>query len=528
MPPVKMTRAEYQAKYGQAPAISTPTTSAIPVASSLPTRVNTTAPVKMTRAEYQAKYGQAPAITPTAPTQSDNGFLGNLAAGVLKTPARLATNLVQAGEIATGNKPTTPFSGSFLGDVQPVGMANGGGLSAQNLKDALGAGAELSSYVVGGPEVKAGAEALKTGELLAKPLAKTFLNAGKAAVVPGALFAGGQSMQDPNKDIGQNLLDTATGAATGFATGGALGLGGKALEATGIPNRLFSNEARTANVENKTFQQSLDDAEKSIYNNLTEGEKENVKVKDVQTMWSKKTVTDLQNDPITKPIIESVASLPEDIKLKPNDTLATRESKLNQGISRLHQATASDLSRPEMKAQTTFRPKDFDAFMKDNILDPIEKEFGIDSKKYETAQKGLATAKSSLPENNAYGVHTGRQSFDQIFKADNPSAFKEQKSLFGMLDPHVKNVVQTGYNIRGAMNDFAENLLPKNHPFRFNLKQESNLLRGLDELRVKNTGEIGQNELNRFIKKHPVLNTGLKAGASAARLGGLLELTKHL
>ena len=115
--------------------------------------------------------------------------------------------------------------------------------------------------------------------------------------------------------------------------------------------------------------------------------------------------------------------------------------------------TPTQRKQSEMKAQTTFRPKDFDAFMKDNILDPIEKEFGIDSKKYETAQKGLATAKSSLPENNAYGVHTGRQSFDQIFKADNPSAFKEQKSLFGMLDPHVKNVVQTGYNIRGAMND---------------------------------------------------------------------------
>lgn len=62
MEPIKMTRAEYQAKYGSDPVIpSTPTTT-------------TAQPIKMTRAEYQTKYGVAPVTTPTQPVEPQ-GYL---------------------------------------------------------------------------------------------------------------------------------------------------------------------------------------------------------------------------------------------------------------------------------------------------------------------------------------------------------------------------------------------------------------------------------------------------------------------
>ena len=205
------------------------------------------------------------------PQQADHGFLGDVAAGILKTPARLATNLVQAAEIATGNKQTTPFSGSFLGDVQPVGQANGGGLSAQNLKDSLGAGLEMSSYLVGGPEAKAGLEALSTGEKLIAPtlketlmspklLGKATLSHLKSGGIPGGLMAGGQSLQDPNKTAGENITDTLGGIATGTGLSSLFGLGGRAIESSGLGNKIFNNTERAGNVETQ--------AKSSIDNNV--------------------------------------------------------------------------------------------------------------------------------------------------------------------------------------------------------------------------------------------------------------------
>lgn len=67
---ITMTRAEYEAKYGQKPNV-------IPSATTSPQTTST--PISMTRAEYQAKYGVAPSVTPpvvTPPTPKFDSLVG--------------------------------------------------------------------------------------------------------------------------------------------------------------------------------------------------------------------------------------------------------------------------------------------------------------------------------------------------------------------------------------------------------------------------------------------------------------------
>lgn len=182
--------------------------------------------------DYNALAKQAGAV----PQQTDHGLVGNILAGVLKTPARLATNVIQAGELATGNKTTSPLSGGFLGNVIPVGNTGKGFVN--DVKDSVGAGAELGSYLVGGGEAQAGLDALKGGELIAKPTLQTILGGAKAGIVPGALNSLGSSLQNPNASLGNVVGNTILGGTLGAATGGALAGAGKALEASGIPQRI--------------------------------------------------------------------------------------------------------------------------------------------------------------------------------------------------------------------------------------------------------------------------------------------------
>jgi hypothetical protein len=165
------------------------------------------------------------------PEKTNPTIAGSIIRGLLKTPARLATNVVQAGEILTGKDVTEPFSGSYLGNVSSVGTK---GTFGQKLKDTLGTGLELASYIVGSGEAKAGLEAAKAGQLFTKGILKT---AGKGALEGtgiGALGGAGQGLQE-NKGTSGVLKDTLSGAVGGGITGGILGsLGGIISKAKGI------------------------------------------------------------------------------------------------------------------------------------------------------------------------------------------------------------------------------------------------------------------------------------------------------
>jgi len=164
-------------------------------------------------------------------TQSKPGFLQSVAAGIVRPFARLGTNLINAGQEIVGAPTTQPFSGKFLGDVTPVGMANGGGLSVQNLKDSVGTGLELGSYLIGG---EGAGGVVETG--LKGLLKQSIIQGAKVGATAGAMQGAGQSLTE-NQGIGNTLLNTGIGAVTGGVTGGVLGgiTGGIGLLKNGSP-----------------------------------------------------------------------------------------------------------------------------------------------------------------------------------------------------------------------------------------------------------------------------------------------------
>lgn len=281
--------------------------------------------------------------------------------------------------------------------------------------------------------------------------------------------------------------------------------------------------------EGDIFNDHLTDAYQSVYGKLTPTEKASIQLKDVGDGFSKKSVPDFVNDPNTRPVVESVANLPDDIKLKPDDTLATREDKLNQGISRLHQGTDGMLSDPKIKAQTSFNDARYNKYMKSNVLDPVAREFGEDSVEYRATEKAIQSAKSSLPSNDASGVYRGRQKFNAQWESENPRMFKKAKGSFGaQLDPQTSATVDAGRDVYNALNDFNEELLPENHPLRPRMREESNLIRAKQEMRARSSGEIGKSSLTRTLDKHPLVKGAIKKATNAVGLGGAIDMAEHI
>lgn len=290
---------------------------------------------------YRASSGSAPQA-PQAPAeiqQADHGFLGNMAAGVVKPFAREATNLVQAGQLITGNKSTEPFSGPFMGRVKPVGQENGGRLDMANLKDALGTGAEMASNLpmtrgagltwdimknVATSQARTGAEKYMARQAL-KDTVLPLIGSGAAA---GGMSAGGSSLQR-NEDAGQFAVSTGIGATTGAITAplfGAAGAGTGKILGNMNTGRLFSGEMPTPKPEvQKAFMNKLTQYTRSV---LDTQEKAKLKASHAETeypsIWGKKQNVVAEHD----------AAVANSVK----DLVDPQVSQTNGNIARVKQA----------------------------------------------------------------------------------------------------------------------------------------------------------------------------------------------
>lgn len=179
--------------------------------------------------------------------------------GLVKLPARLTTNLTQSAQIATGNAPTEPFSGKFLGQVTPVG--GGKDLSLKSLQDIGGAGLELASYLPVGKAIKTGVTAAKEGtKMLLKGLAKE-------GAVGGFLGATGSELQG-NAETGQAIspVNIAAGTAGGAVLAPAIGIVSKGVRS------LFANrapEVRSVPIESAPSVETRIMSSDSLENGLT-------------------------------------------------------------------------------------------------------------------------------------------------------------------------------------------------------------------------------------------------------------------
>lgn len=378
----------------------------------------------------------------------------------------------------------------------------------------------------------------------AADVAHTIQNDEGAQKVSAGYKSWAEKHPEASKDLGAVVdiaslipIDEAVGIAGKVATktGKALNTAGNVIKETteGVASKVVKQTGlKAATTPEEIFAKNLSDAEKSIYPKLTPSEKQTIKLKDTKSaggLLGDKSVPDLINEPKTKGIIESVANLPDDIKVKPTDTVAVKESKLDQGISRLHQETDSYLAQPEIKTKTQFKTKDFDSYMEEKVLGPIENEFGKTSEEYQAAKKSIATAKSQLESTDAHGVHRARQKFNQQFESENPRAYKKAKGSFGsQLDPKTDAIIEAGRETSAALRDFTQDLLDVNDPFRSRLKNESNLIRAKEEMRTRSTGQLDKNAGARYLDRNPNTKKAVNAVAGAVKVGTGVNILKGL
>lgn len=179
-----------------------------------------------------------------------------LTAPIVKPFAEVATNAVNAVQIATGKKETQPFSGKYLGDVKGLGKLDvTQGLTPENVatfKKSVGTGAEIASTIGGGGVVK---DALGN---VVKPTLKRLALEGAGL---NATYGAGQSLSE-NQGLSDTLKNTATQGAIGGILGPVLGLAERGV------SKLLSKETKNIiseeadNIFNET--QNKGEAQKNI------------------------------------------------------------------------------------------------------------------------------------------------------------------------------------------------------------------------------------------------------------------------
>ena len=251
-----MTRAQYQATYGSAPAIpvSAPTPTATPTASA-----TASAPVQMTRAQYQAQYGVAPVVpvTTSAPVPAADPF------NALPTGGNTINDwqpniLSQIGNATLGGASDL---GVHLGKVALGALAKGAGaLGLSGAQQALQARADAPAKNIFGVPVASLQNGLGAVEQFGGDILKTGAEAATALVAPetvgGAALAGGgigaaqgaggamQQAQGPVDVAKEGLV----GGAVGGATAGAVAGLGKLLSY--LPSRLIQSALPKLKPEN--------------------------------------------------------------------------------------------------------------------------------------------------------------------------------------------------------------------------------------------------------------------------------------
>lgn len=220
MEPIKMTRAEYEAKYGTAPVVSAGQNPA-PTAPA-PT-APAGAPVKMTRAEYMAKYGTAPVVSPyqsSPATEEKKGIFGKtkeLAKGLVTAPATIAARPFQAIQGAGQYIQDKPKIDQYKKDTDAIIAEND--MLVKQMKDNKEVGVDNT-------EIKR-----KIQENVNRI---SELSAGIDPTLKRKVFSGGviapapENMKDVKKDVGRAAQTVALGL--GPVSGGALFGTGSSLE----------------------------------------------------------------------------------------------------------------------------------------------------------------------------------------------------------------------------------------------------------------------------------------------------------
>ncbi len=284
----------------------------------------------------ERRFQKTGSIEPSAGGQ----FVRDIAKPVVRTGATIG-KVVQGvrdlgktlrGEQTDQNAINQPVQSRYFGNIDPLGTRAGQRLSPkEELKDVIGTGLELSSFIPVGTGAKLATEVAK------QPFKQALKTTGKAfareGAIQGGLGSAGRSIQEGDT-FGQTLGKTALGAGIGAGAGFGLGVGGTAI-------------ARTL----KPKPQSLIDAEidKNIRKALsgTTGDLETIETSAVRAKNAlERLVTDknIEIPDTSKPIGSGAKKAFEIGKANPNEWISAIKNQ-EQKIAQIGRSSAEEASR---------------------------------------------------------------------------------------------------------------------------------------------------------------------------------------
>ncbi len=501
---------------------------------------------------YKAKYRSGPV------QQKDHGWAGNLISeGIKDVVARPLTNIYNIGETLAGKEATHPFSGSYLGDVKPIGegfnalgrdengIKTGEGMFSKNnvnaIKDSAGEGATIASYLGGGGAVKRGATSLAEG--IVKPTLKSF---AKNAVVQGgipAAFGGlGSSLQNPDNTLGQNVKDTLTGGILGTLTAGALHGVGNLAEKSGLAGKIFGE---TANRLKRAETTAVENAPKTVEKVMNPLEK--YSAKEGRTAYNGEAIQQKGWGPFKRDVLTPSNTGQQDVleqmakegKIKGGNLPGENLNAINQE-ARITHAERRQILTDNPKLNNPHTNNEFQKAQSESI---------------NRAAKERAFEKGSSEENtykdvfNIFNEEKANHPNSNIGLSDATEAFNKrmegilgnkiyQDTVTGGLNTKGQVALQAAQDARKTAYDFIANKLNKTPGlnakntagdlFTSKLQKEAQLLNAREQLKYKAGSIFNKSKGELWLKAHPkTINVAKKTAIGAAAVGGLKGLLSN-
>lgn len=427
------------------------------------------------------------------PEKAEPTFMGNVARGVIKPFAKVGTNLINAGQIMTGQQETQPFSGDYLGEVKRVGEGFdiAKGLTPENIKavkNSIGTGLEIGSTISGGGGLKA------IGTQTLKGLAKQGAIQGSKAGFVGGFSQGAGSALSQDKTLGeaaiQGISSGVVGGIGGGIFGGASGAGGKLLEKAGVSqiakNRMNASPQEVIDLINPKL------STKQIQSAIKGGQATKTGLMgDIKLNPSNKT---LKAAEAVTGVVDPNKTLTENINLVRNAIENEATTLKNAVMQNDHLYTFKELSSRLNKIEAPISLRNDEL----KILNKVKKAALIISK------KNGGTVSSLLDS---------RKEFDALIQ-------KEFPNLYDKANAPMKNGIMS---VREAMNNFINDNLPSTAGFRTSLAKQSAMFNAIDGMATKASSEVGTNILERTIQKNPVTSGLLKKVGEMTTAGGIFK-----
>ena len=288
----------------------------------------------------------------------------------------------------------------------------------------------------------------------------------------------------------RSLLGATAGTIGETVLGGADVLGAGAIFKKGVPaiTNLAKNvvvkqaEKRSLQSTEKAFQEAIDVTAPKITDKIEQAALSQGRIKEGGLLTKTKITPSVQDQRIA----ESVQGIvKKSVKPQENiNAIRTEVARINSDVGEFIANNKSPFNERQLRSKlSSVKEKNKLIFASDpnieKVVDAVIDEFVKHTKSLDT--KGLFEA---------------RQSFDKI-----PAIKRLIES--DRLGENVKREVVLG--VRRAANEYVSDLLPINNPYKALLKQETNMLRAVENIVEKSSGRAGKKGVQVFLEKHPTI-----------------------